>query len=80
MRTQRYQMLRGTERAVFHVAGPCDQTLTIASGAIRFWYMNGGELVMPCADYHAGESCEVKGGKPFVFAAIEPNTVAFHVW
>lgn len=78
--TQRYDLRKGTERISFHVAGPCDQALIVASGAIRVWYIEAGELVMPPRDVPAGQSCEVKGGKPFRFAALSPNTVVFHTW
>jgi hypothetical protein len=78
--SQRYQFQRGDERCTWHIGFPCEHVFTVVSGAIRFWYIEEGELVMPPHDFENSAVCEVVADKPFVVAALKPNTVFFHVW
>lgn len=78
--TERYDMRSGQERVTFHRPATCDQVLIIASGGIRFWYTESGDLILPPADYSSGQVCNVNSGKTFCFAAIEPKTVVYHAW
>lgn len=75
----KYDWRSGRERYIAH-RGDLASTIAVNSGGIRFWYSEGGDLVMPPKDYFAGSLVPIEANKPFCFAALMPQTFVIQMF